>query len=137
MLANARHLLFVTPAGATAAIGRVEPLTVRGYDDCVQATGRPGELALPATDGVRFVQATREGLEAGPAIELGERFECSSVVSRANGAGVIAGAPRDEDAVVVSVREPGGEAWNAPVTIALEADWRADVVRAAVSTAAT
>ena len=126
-------VLLVAPAGATAAIGQVEPLTVRGSEDCVHATGRPGELALPATAGVRFAQATREGLQVGPRIELAERFECGSVVSRANGAGVIAGAPRDESAVVVSVREPGGGAWSAPVTIALESDWRADVVRAAVS----
>jgi hypothetical protein len=128
-------VLSMAPAGAMAAIGQVDPLTVRGYgyDDCVQATGRPGELALPSTDGVRFAQATREGLKAGPPMKLAKRFECGSVVSRANGAGVIAGAPRDDGAVVVSVREPGGGAWSAPVTIALEEDWRVDVVRAAVS----
>ena len=62
----------------------------------MHATGRPGELVVPATDGVRFVQATREGLKAGPALRLAKRFECGSVVSRANGAGVIAGTPRDE-----------------------------------------
>ena len=123
----------MAPAAAAAAIGQVEPLAFRGYDDCVQATGRPGELVVPATDGVRFVQATREGLKAGPALRLAKRFECGSVVSRANGAGVIAGAPRDESAVVVSVREPGGGAWGARVTIAMEAEWRAEVVRAAVS----
>src|SRR4051794_8075739 len=126
-------VLFVVPAAAMAAVGQVEPLIVRGYDDCVHATGRTGELGLPATDGVRFVQATRDGLRVGPRIKLAKGFECGSVVSRLNGAGVIAGAPRDEHAVVVSVREPGGGAWSVPVSIVLEAEWRAEVVRAAVS----
>lgn len=126
-------VLSVAPAAAAADIGQVEPLTFRGYEDCVHATGRPGELAVPATDGVRFVQATREGLKAGPALRLARRFECGSIVSRANGAGVIAGTPRDETAVVVSVREPGGGMWGAPVTIAAEAEWRVELVRAAVS----
>ena len=55
------------------------------------------------------------------------------MVSRANGAGVIAGAGRQASAVTVSVREPGSGSWGAPVTITLQAEWRPDVVRAAVS----
>ena len=92
-------VLFVAPAGAAAAIGQVEPLTVRGYDDCVQATGRPGELAMPATDGVRFVQATREGLKAGPALAAREALRVRL--------GRVAGQRRGRDRGGAARRERG------------------------------
>ena len=84
-------LLAATPATAGAQFGQVEPLTLRGDDDCVRTTGAPGELALPATDGVRFAQATRTGVQLGRTVTLGKGFECSAAVTRASGAGVIAG----------------------------------------------
>ena len=126
-------VLCVAPVGAGAAVGQVAPIPGRGYDDCLQVTGLPGELVMPAPGGIRFVAATREGLKPGAVLQLADAFECGSVVSRANGAGVIAGAGREAAAVTVSVREPGSSTWGAPVTIALQAQWRPDVVRAAVS----
>ena len=65
-------LLAATPATAGAQFGQVEPLTLRGDDDCVRTTGAPGELALPATDGVRFAQATPHGCPAGPDRHAGQ-----------------------------------------------------------------
>ena len=123
-------LLAATPATAGAQFGQVEPLTLRGDDDCVRTTGAPGELALPATDGVRFAQATRAGVRLGRTVAMGKGFECSAAVTRASGAGVIAGEL--SDSVAVSVRTPGGD-WGAPMAIPVESQWRADSVAAAVS----
>ena len=126
-------VLCVAPLGAGAAVGQVAPIAGRGYDDCLQVTGLPGELVMPAPGGIQFVGATREGLKPGAVLQLADAFECGSVVSRPNGAGVIAGAGRQASAVTVSVREPGSGTWGPPVTIALQAQWQPDVVRAAVS----
>ena len=123
-------MLAATPATAGAQFGQVEPLTLRGDDDCVRTTGAPGELALPATDGVRFAQATRAGVQLGRTVTMGKGFECSAAVTRASGAGVIAGELNDS--VVASVRAPGGD-WGAPVSVPVERTWRADDVAAAVS----
>ena len=123
-------LLAATPATAGAQFGQVEPLTLRGDDDCVRTTGAPGELALPAADGVRFAQAARTGVQLGRTVTLGKGFECSAAVTRASGAGVVAG--KLDDSVVASVRAPGGD-WGAPVSVPVEQEWRADEVAAAVS----
>ena len=112
-------LLAATPATAGAQFGQVEPLTLRGDDDCVRTTGAPGELALPATDGVRFAQATRAGVQLGRTVTLGKGFDCSAAVTRASGAGVIAGEL--DDSVVASVRAPGGD-WGAPVSVPVVKD---------------
>ena len=76
-------LLAATPATAGAQFGQVEPLTLRGDDDCVRTTGAPGELALPATDGVRFAQATRAGAPARPDRRAGQRVRVLARPSRA------------------------------------------------------
>ena len=55
-------VLCVAPVGAGAAVGQVAPIAGRGYEDCLQVTGLPGELVMPAPGGIQFVAATREGL---------------------------------------------------------------------------
>lgn len=126
-------LLAAAPASASAALGQVEPLALRGSSECVAPTGTPGEIVVPTKDGVRFVQATREGLKPGASVPLGgESFDCPSVVTRPSGAGVIAARASGSSGIVVVVRDPGG-AWGAPVTIPLEERRNAQQVGADVS----
>lgn len=126
-------LLAAVPASASATLGQVEPLTLRANSECVGPTGMPGEIAVPTMDGVRFVQATREGLKPGATVSLGgESYDCPSVVTRPTGAGVIAGRAPGSNGVVVVVRDPGG-GWSAPVTIPLENRRNAEQIGADVS----
>jgi hypothetical protein len=132
-LALSLALLAAAPATASAAFGEVEPLALRGDESCATATGLPGVLAVPAKGGVQFLQATREGLKPGVTVALGEQFyECSHVVSRPNGAAVIAGRAGYDGGIRIVVREAGG-AWGTPVTIPTEDGWGAEQISAAVS----
>ncbi len=103
--------LIAAPTGLTEA----PPLVLRGDRYCVDVTDTPGEVVAPARDGVRFVRATRSGLQPGPTIKLGEGFRCEAIATSPTGAGVIAGTVGGT--LVVAVRDPGG-AWSAPVTLA-------------------
>lgn len=79
-------------------------------------TGAPGQVAVGAPAGMRFVQVTRSGFQLGETVKLGEYFECSAVALRPNGAGVIVGT-RFGRQLVAAMRDPGGT-WSAPVVIA-------------------
>lgn len=125
-------LLAAAPASASAALGQVEPLAVRGDLSCVAATGTPGELTLLTSAGVRFAQATKTGFALGPAIKVPEGFSCGATRTRPSGAGVIAGAAEFNRLVTVLVRDPGGT-WSAPIALAVEDGWSANGVTAAVS----
>src|SRR5690349_19403126 len=90
------------PASASAAqLGQGTPLDLGGDEWCLRATGMPGELVVPATDGMRVVAATRDGLVAGRTLKLGKGFDCGSAVGHANGAAVIAGSTQDGAVVAV------------------------------------
>src|SRR4051812_12929309 len=88
-------VVLLIPASASAApLGEVPPLDLRGDQYCVRATGVPGELAVPTPNGMRLVQATRDGLRADRELKLGASFDCGTVAGNANGATVIAGETR-------------------------------------------
>jgi hypothetical protein len=98
----------------------------------VAPTGAPGEVAIGSTSGARFLQATRTGFVAAGEVKAGEGFTCGGVISRPNGAGVIAGTQYYGDEVVAVVRDPGGT-WSAPIAVAQRAGWNPDTVVGAVS----
>ena len=109
-------IALATPASASAApLGEVAPLNLRGDSDCVRTTGTPGELVTRTDDGMRFIVATRAGLQRGPEVKLPGNSECGPVETRPNGAGVIVGASGSSLNAVI--RDPGG-AWGEPVEIA-------------------
>jgi hypothetical protein len=89
----------------------------RSYGACPTATGVPGEIALEAPGGVRFLQATRDGHSAKGKLDLFGDTSCPDVSARPNGAGVVAATRYGDgagDEIVATVRDPGG-AWGTPV----------------------
>jgi len=133
-------LLAAAPATASAAFGQVQPVTVSKNEECLGATGRPGEISASAFGGVRFLVATREGFQPGGKVELGgEFFQCDAIAAHPSGAGVIVGHESTttddggfEERYVASIRDPGGT-WGEGVELPVDQDWSADVLRAAVS----
>ena len=123
-------LLAATPATAGAQFGQVEPLTLRGDDDCVRTTGAPGELALPATDGVRFAQAAPHGCPAGPDRHAGQGVRVLGGRHPRERRGRDRGrARRQRGRERARARRRLGRSGQHPV----EQDWRADDVAATVS----
>ncbi len=109
-------LALAVPAPASAAtFGEAPPTALRGDQYCLRATDTPGEVAVPALNGIRFLQATKDGLRPVQDVPVGAGFRCQTVVTRPSGAGVIVGESGSSDVVAV-IREPGG-AWGAPVAI--------------------
>jgi hypothetical protein len=93
----------------------------KSYGGCPGATGVPGEVAIESSRGVRFLQASREGLRVREELELGGDTVCPEVSRRANGVGVVAAqrlGAGSGDEVVATVRDPGG-AWRPPVSLAI------------------
>jgi hypothetical protein len=124
--------LLIAPASAHADFTEIPTYDFTGEPSCVAPTGAPGEVAIGSTSGARFLQATRTGFTQTAEVKAGEGFTCGAVVSRPNGAGVIAGTQYYGDSVVAVVRDPGG-AWSAPVHVASREGWTPDTVVGDVS----
>jgi len=123
-------LLAAAPATASAAFGQVQPVTVSKNEECLGATGRPGEISASAFGGVRFLVATREGFQPGGKVELGgEFFQCDAIAAHPSGAGVIVGHESTttddggfEERYVASIRDPSGT-WGEGVELPVDQDW--------------
>ena len=57
--------LIAAPGASAVTLTEAPPLVLRGDRYCVDVTDTPGEVVVPTRDGVRFVQATRTGLQPG------------------------------------------------------------------------
>lgn len=109
-------LLAAAPATASAALGQVEPITVDRDEECLGATATPGLISAHGPRGVRFIQATREGLKPLAAVRLTDEWsQCEAIATSVSGAGVIV-VRNSLDEYFASVRDPGG-AWSAAVPV--------------------
>ena len=55
-------LALAVPAPASAAgFGEAPPTALRGDQYCTRATDTPGEVAVPVLNGIRLLQATKDG----------------------------------------------------------------------------
>jgi hypothetical protein len=124
---------------AVAAPLTEAPQTVlpgHSYGGCPRATGVPGEIALESRDGVRFLEATRDGYRPRGQLTIAD-LGCPEAAARANGAAIVGGVHRgsgldDADAIVAAVRDPGG-AWGEPVSFELPEYAIVDDVRMSVA----
>ena len=109
-------LALAVPAPASAAtFGETPATALRGDQYCLRATDTPGEVAVPVLNGIRFLQATKDGLQTVQDAQIGAGFRCRTVATRPSGAGVIVGQSSGNVLMAV-VRDPGG-AWSAPLSI--------------------